>query len=798
MIECEEKSGTSARTEQYRSPGTVLEAAFVDPSYQWPPPDGVGKNAIELQASVNLILDDNDSVKTTESMKERMTIPENPATKATSDVNGTNKSSWWNCCRGGGLGGDAAIMDLAEYEKAKREALKLRKKHYAAKKERARKQRIKERYNRVPEGILIYRLDTATQTVSLMSDVHDKTDTETLVRDIVVTEARPSPDKSRRGMILTGIVNSEYDDFEDDDEGAYQGKSSSEKKKQVEITLIACEQRTAIAWLEALALMLANKQKTEVNGSKSSPKAGSGWNKKNLTRNELDKIEGQYLNLASYSNKLIRANKDNKKSGSSAVDMYSKFNEKTISGDGTANEQALFEEEALESIAKRRAVIKDSWDFYRMICSLLRDRRKYNEVFRKLQLDPVYPYLQSMTGLNDPGDTGYENTDKEVIQKDLVRYQTMTRSEVADDLCTQAEKAMPSLVEICKALAGSLGMEEVGIGPIKEAQSALKKAEKKYDGDLLKITDFCRALLVVKDLPSLLALLELARDSFGPLIRRVKMSSLKSEHSPLPGGYRHCIINVELKDHICEIQVHIWPMWLVCGVDGFRHYRHCVEYNTDSFENAFDALEGLDRKTMAELIVMAEEAVAETPLDSLEWFQEKFILDYFAETGLFMKHELYVWAEITLRQLIRLRTESPDVGPEHHETILLYTYLEEVLIKLGKSKEAKEIRMRIRENAKRLKSEKDEAEKSMWDVVVSSPQEAIDLIMDPNKKEREEEQKLRQEVKASKRKWRAIRKDRFSFLDASTAASSGASLAGMGSVTTAGQGQVEEKKCDQN
>jgi len=190
---------------------------------------------------------------------------------------------------------------------------------------------------------------------------------------------------------------------------------------------------------------------------------------------------------------------------------------------------------------------------------------------------------------------------------------------------------------------------------------------------------------------------------------------------------------------------------------------------------------------MAELIVMAEEAVAETPLVSLEWFQEKFILDYFAEVGLFMKHGLHVWAEITLRQLIRLRTESPDIGPEHHETILLYTYLEEVLKKLGKDKEAKEIRERVNDNAKRLKSEKDEAEKSMWDLVIAAPSEAIDMIMDPNKKEREEEQNLRKEVKASKKQWRMIRKERFSFLDANTSASSG-------SVTT--EGTAEEKKVD--
>ncbi|KAG7338101.1 hypothetical protein IV203_016970 [Nitzschia inconspicua] len=737
-----------AAKQQYGAAGTILEAAFVDPAYDWPPPDGFGKNAIELQASVNLI-DDSDSVRTTESQKQRMSIPPKPSLEGTG-----KKSRWWNCCTSGG---DEAILSLAEYEHAKRSALAARKEHYAEKKARAKAMRKKSRYNRVPEGILIYRLDTATQTISLMSEPHSKTDQSTMLTEMVIAAARPSPDKSRRGMILKGTDGSS-------------------------VTLVACEQRTAIAWLEAIDLMLANKMRM---GDKFSNSTKTGWNKKNLNSRELDQIEGQYLNLASYSNKLIRANKKSKKSGAAASGMY-------YSIEMSQDPQDDFEEEALESIAKRRAVIKDSWDFYRMICSLLRDRRKYNEVFRKLQLDPVYPYLHSMTGLNDPGDTGYENADKEVIQKDLDKYLTMTRTQVAEDLCKQAEQAMPSLVEICKALAGSLGMEEVGIGPVKEVQAALKKAEKKYDGDLLKITDFCRALLVVKDLPSLLALLELARDSFGPLIRRVKLSSLKSDHKPLPGGYRHCIINVELKNHICEIQVHLWPMWLVCGVDGFRHYRHCVEYNTDSFENAFDALEGLDRKTMAELIVMAEEAVAETPLDSLEWFQEKFILDYFAEVGLFMKHGLHVWAEITLRHLIRLRTESPDIGPDHHETILLYKYLEEVLRLTGKEREANEIKKRIKSNEKRLKSEKDDAEKSMWDMVMAAPTEALDMIMDPNKKEREEEEKMRKEVKASKKQWRMIRKERFGFLDANTGGGKDNSV-GAGSVTTSG---LEEKKMD--
>jgi hypothetical protein len=216
-----------AAKQQYGSAGTILEAAFVDPAYDWPPPDGIGKNAIELQASVNL-MEDSDSVRTTESQKQRMTIPPKPT------LDGANKKSrWWNCCKSGG---DEAILSLAEYENAKRSALAARKEHYAEKKARAKALRKKSRYNRVPEGILIYRLDTATQTISLMSEPHSKTDESTLLTEMVVAAARPSPDKSRRGMILTGVDGSS-------------------------VTLVACEQRTAIAWLEAIDLMLANKMR---------------------------------------------------------------------------------------------------------------------------------------------------------------------------------------------------------------------------------------------------------------------------------------------------------------------------------------------------------------------------------------------------------------------------------------------------------------------------------------------------------------------------------------------------------
>lgn len=705
--------------------GTILEAAFVDPAYPWPPVDGQGKNAIELQASAKL-LDDDDA--TTDGQREAMKMPKKPASM---------KKGFFGCCR------SSDLDVISDYEQQKAAAVKARGEYKANKKVKDKDKRRVERYKRVPEGILIYRLDTANHTLELVSEPSTDTDMGSLVETMVIASSKPSSDKSRRGIEITGIDGSKT-------------------------TLVACEQRTAIAWCEAMDMMSANKQRSaavksgaKLDGKKIKAKQASGaWGDEKLNETERDQIEENYLNLAAYSNKLIRAGAlpGQKNKGGGAGGIYYSVDMQSDKGED-------YEEEALESIAKRRAVIKDSWDFYRMICSLLRDRRKYDEVFRKMQLDPVYPYLNSMTGLNDPGDNGVDNVEKNVVQEELPEYENLSKTKIADAMVKKAEEALPSLVEICKALAGSLGMEEVGVGPIKEPAAAIRKAEKKYEGDLYKVTDYCRALLVVKDFSSLLALLELARDSFGPLIRRVKLSTLKSDHRALQGGYRDCKINLELKDHICEIQIHIWPLWTVCGVDGFRHYRHCLEYSTDSFADPFDALEGLDRKTMAELIVMAEEAVADTPLDNLEWYQEKFILDYFSEIGLFMKHGLDEWAEVTLQRLIKLRCESPDIGPEHHETYLLNKYLEQVLRRNKKTKEADEILAKLRKTEQRIKTEKKEAETSMWDQFMVAPNDAYDMVMDPNKKEREEEEKMRKDVRASKKLWRKIRQERFAFLD---------------------------------
>lgn len=106
----------------------------------------------------------------------------------------------------------------------------------------------------------------------------------------------------------------------------------------------------------------------------------------------------------------------------------------------------------------------------------------------------------------------------------------------------------------------------------------------------------------------------------------------------------------------------------------------------------------------AEIIIMAEEAVAAMPLDALEWHQEKYILDYFAEVGIFMKHGMFAWAEVTLRQLIKLRISSPDIGLDHHETRQLQKYLEACLRAQHKHKEANEIAEEVSKAGKSTKN----------------------------------------------------------------------------------------------
>ena len=435
----------------------------------------------------------------------------------------------------------------------------------------------------------------------------------------------------------------------------------------------------------------------------------------------------------------------------------------------------VYEDESIDTKTEQRLAIKDSWDFFRMVCSLLRDKRKYDEVFRKMQLDPVYPYLDSMMGLSDSVDDVSNGesagANKYVSQVMKEQYYHMSSKAIIQDLVQQAEMALPSLAEICKALAASLGISEYAVGPVKEVGLAMSKAEVKYNGNVLKVTDFCRAMIIVDDIPTLLALLELATESFSPLIKRVKISTLQTYRASKPGGYRDCIINLELKDHVCEIAVHLKQMWDICGVDGFMHYRNSLEYSIDSFGYPINALVGLDHLTVSDLIKTAEEAVSGVPLETLEWHNEKVMLDYFCKSLLFMHHGLHELAECGFRSLVKLRCQNPEIGPDHPETAMLYQYLKQTLHEQKKTPEADVVAGWILNSEQNRRNT--DVPISIWDQLILDPFESfnklliepIEELIDPSLKERELAEKLQKEVSAGMNAWMKIREQRFKFLD---------------------------------
>eukprot|EP00957_Ditylum_brightwellii_P148191 11283401-Ditylum_brightwellii.AAC.1 len=116
--------------------------------------------------------------------------------------------------------------------------------------------------------------------------------------------------------------------------------------------------------------------------------------------------------------------------------------------------------DAIQSqIAKRSTAhspAKQSWNAYNTICRSILYKQQYEDSFRMLQKEPIFPYLNAMQGIND----GPEESATQINQR---KYLKMTRKKVAQDLAKRATKAMPELVKICKKLSKVVGFTQIGV-----------------------------------------------------------------------------------------------------------------------------------------------------------------------------------------------------------------------------------------------------------------------------------------------------------------------------------------------
>lgn len=139
----------------------------------------------------------------------------------------------------------------------------------------------------------------------------------------------------------------------------------------------------------------------------------------------------------------------------------------------------------------------------------------------------------------------------------------------------------------------------------------------------------------MKDIASLLALIEIVLSKYAGIVRRIKLSSLKVDHQS--------VRSIWILDIYVRFKFTWYPLWKGSNA----HYRECCEYNVDI--SSFDIgkmLSGLERKDFGDLIKME--------IVTLEQCNEAQIRDYFALATMYLYYGLPSKAEYVLRRTVKL------------------------------------------------------------------------------------------------------------------------------------------------
>jgi hypothetical protein len=420
----------------------------------------------------------------------------------------------------------------------------------------------------------------------------------------------------------------------------------------------------------------------------------------------------------------------------------------------------------IDRIPTRAEIVQHAWGFYLIINSLICDSRVYDYEFKQIQDDPLYPYLNSLVGIADSGEDGYANENKRVSQVNKAEYADMGSHRICHSLTKDAEKVVPELKAICADLGRKVGTQAIAVGPVKKPSEALLKCERKYGGNPLLVTDYCRASVFVKDVASLLALIEIVLSKYTNIVRRIKLSRLKSDHHPLVGGYRDCKINLDVSGHVCEIQLHFVPLWLIKEADGYNHYKKCCEHNV--YPSSFDigrTLAGLSRSELNDFVTISEHDLEITPIESLKDYHEEKIREYFALANLYLRHSMGAKAEYILRRTAKLRSESSSFGRFHAETLLHLELLHKSLKLQHKFKSALAVQSQINKIRKMRQGKGNDQEPTVSKLCATDQcaafERVVDMIIDPAKTERQNEMRKNVEVEESRALWLRQRREHF-------------------------------------
>ena len=143
----------------------------------------------------------------------------------------------------------------------------------------------------------------------------------------------------------------------------------------------------------------------------------------------------------------------------------------------------------------------------------------------------------------------------------------------------------------------------------------------------------------------------------------------------------------------------------------------------------------------------------------MQQYHEHQIRDYFALSNLYLHYGLPGKAEIILRRIVKLRTESEEFGPSHNETLMQLGLLRKSLMCQHKYKSASSVKNQIKKVKKmqRQRGIVGHESQDLEELCLSDQCAAIDyvcdFILDPNKKERQEEKRKMDLVEESRALW---------------------------------------------
>jgi hypothetical protein len=121
-----------------------------------------------------------------------------------------------------------------------------------------------------------------------------------------------------------------------------------------------------------------------------------------------------------------------------------------------------------------------------------------------------------------------------------------------DKLLEDAKATLPEFQRLVTAIGTATG-GTIKHGPLKKRKRIDEKVEADYGGDASQVKDIVRSSLSYKKITDVYAALDKLSTAKGIEIVRMKDRMRK----PIPGGYRDIMLNVQVGDHVCEVQLHL-------------------------------------------------------------------------------------------------------------------------------------------------------------------------------------------------------------------------------------------------